>query len=54
MDIKDAVSILIQIVESHQITVQGKQLAIAAQALQRATEFVNEQSASAADTKKPS
>lgn len=55
MQINDAISILIQIIESHQITLQGKQIPLAAQALARAAEFINEQNAApAVDSKKPS
>lgn len=55
MEIKNAISVLLQIIESHHITLQGKQLPLAAQALARAAEFVNAQEpAPAADSKKPS
>lgn len=57
MQINDAISILLQIIESHQITLQGKQIPLAAQAIQRAAEFVSSQeaqSAPAVEPKKPS
>jgi hypothetical protein len=54
MQIKDAISILLQIIESHQITIQGKQIPLAAQALQRAAEFVQESEESAPAVKNPS
>lgn len=58
MDTKQAVSILVQLVESHQITVRGQELAIAAQALAVAKEFVQspagEPAPAAASAKQPS
>ena len=58
MDTKQAVSILVQLVESHQITVRGQELAIAAQALALAKEFAQspagEPEPSADNAKQPS
>lgn len=57
MSTKDAVSILVQLVESHTISVRGSELHLAAQALVVAKEFVQSEAGNAqpvSEAKKPS
>lgn len=57
MSTKDSVSILVQLIESHTISVPGNQLGLAAQALAVAKEFVQSEAGEqvpAQQPKKPS